>query len=497
MKRKTNEDEDEPKKKTKNTVEQKELGPTKNPAEEKGINQKDLKKHLMKIKKQKEESRKQLKEAEYQKEMAKKQKKAAELLLKDLSKKEPKEAEFLKVWPKNEKIKDSEDEEELRKTSKDAVEQKGLGLKTHLMRIKKEKEAMRKELKEEELQKEMEKKLKELLKETTQKWQKQAELLTQVIREKDEAELQKVLKEAQNEARLKKEVIKKAEKVAGLREMINQEKVTEVELRKTSKDAVEQKGLGLNTHLMRIKKEKEAMRKEMIKGEKDWEKHELAQKLNSYMDQIQSQYYQDMDSAEMAIRQRAIALYFIDKLALSVGSEKEVSCSSLRVKNVTLHKDHDKNEYMVEFDFLSKDLIRSYKEVPVTKRVYKNLKNIIENKGAGDKLFDLLTTSTLNEYISSLMPGLTSEVFRTYNASVALQKSQRELSCLSNGQADKMLAYNGANHAADTKADTKDFEQSIAGLNAKIDRLTQELSQVKTELAVWDAKYCFDRKWYV
>ncbi|XP_061088543.1 DNA topoisomerase I, mitochondrial-like [Conger conger] len=731
--------------------------PTKNPAEEK-----DLRKfHLMKIKKQKEERQKQLKEAEYQKEMAKKQKKAAELLLKDLTKKESKEAEFLKVQPKNEKIKGTEDEEELKKTSKDTIEQKGLGLKTHLIRIKKEKEAMRKELKKEELQNEMEKKQArgvELLKETTQKWQKQAKLLKQMIREKDEAELQK-------------EVLRKAHKEAGLRDMIHQEKVTEVELRKTSKDTKEQKGLKKEKEAMRKELKKEELhnemestqkwqkqaelRKQMIRqktnvntkaekgaelkeminkksrkepriqkmwnpdedikpvrpmkvmkkegnqqerwweeernedgtkwrflehrgplfpaeyqpfpddvnflsdwrremtseermlitdlnkcdffklfdlnkrtvdaqynmskeekqaiteankrlteeycyytlnqhrerienfqieppglfcgrgdhpkegmlkrriqpedviincsrqaqipeppaghqwkevrhdntvtwlaswteniqgagryiklnasskpqGEKDWEKYELARTLNSYIDQIRSQYYQDMDSAEMVIRQRATALYFIDKLAQSVGSEKNVSCSSLCVKNITLHKERNGNEYMVEFDFLRKDLIRSYDKVPVTKRVYKNLENFMENKETGDKLFDLLTSSTLNDYISSLMPGLTGEVFRTYNSSVALQKSLRELSCLSDGQAEKLLVYNRANPAAAVhcnhqQADTKNFDQSMAGLYAKIDSMTQELVQAKTKLTVviWNAKGCPNSKWHV
>ncbi|XP_061072558.1 DNA topoisomerase 1-like [Conger conger] len=239
-------------------------------------------------------------------------------------------------------------------------------------------------------------------------------------------------------------------------------------------------------------------------GEKDWERYELARRLHSYVDQIRSQYYQDMDSAEMAIRQRATALYFIDKLALSVGSEKEVSCSSLHVKNVTLHKDRDRNEYTVEFDFLREDLIRSYNKVPVTQRVYKNLKDFIEAKEAGDKLFNLLTTSTLNEYISSLMPGLTAKVFRTQNTSVALQKSLRERSCLSDGQAEKLLAYNRANCAAAVhcnrqQADTKNFEQSMAGLHAEIDSMTQELVQAKTELtlATWKAKGCPNSKWHV
>ena len=44
-----------------------------------------------------------------------------------------------------------------------------------------------------------------------------------------------------------------------------------------------------------------------------------------------------------------------------------------------------------------------------------------------DDLFDRLNTSTLNEYLNGLMPGLTAKVFRTYNASITLQEQLVEL----------------------------------------------------------------------
>ena len=46
----------------------------------------------------------------------------------------------------------------------------------------------------------------------------------------------------------------------------------------------------------------------------------------------------------------------------------------------------------------------------------------MDNKKPGDDLFDRLNTSILNEYLNSLMPGLTAKVFRTYNASITLQE---------------------------------------------------------------------------
>jgi DNA topoisomerase-1 len=50
----------------------------------------------------------------------------------------------------------------------------------------------------------------------------------------------------------------------------------------------------------------------------------------------------------MRVRQRAVALYFIDKLALRAGNEKDsdetadtVGCCSLRCEHVKLHKELD------------------------------------------------------------------------------------------------------------------------------------------------------------
>ena len=49
----------------------------------------------------------------------------------------------------------------------------------------------------------------------------------------------------------------------------------------------------------------------------------------------------------MKVRQRAVALYFIDKLALRAGNEKDedqadtVGCCSLRVEHIKLHEEHE------------------------------------------------------------------------------------------------------------------------------------------------------------
>ncbi|XP_051237512.1 DNA topoisomerase I, mitochondrial [Dicentrarchus labrax] len=231
-----------------------------------------------------------------------------------------------------------------------------------------------------------------------------------------------------------------------------------------------------------------------LKGEKDWEKYEVARKLKSCVDDIRNQYHQDLKSKQMGTRQRAVALYFIDKLALRAGNEKEegetadtVGCCSLRVEHITLHEQLDGSECVVEFDFLGKDSIRYYNKVPVIRKVFKNLKLFMENKQPGDDLFDRLNTNMLNKHLSSLMPGLTAKVFRTYNASITLQQQLKELTNKSDNVAEKLLSYNRANRAVailcnHQRAPPKTFDQSMANLQAKIDARKEHLALAKTEL---------------
>jgi DNA topoisomerase-1 len=133
-----------------------------------------------------------------------------------------------------------------------------------------------------------------------------------------------------------------------------------------------------------------------LQGEKDWNKYETARNLYKCVDKIRAQYRDDWKSKEMRIRQRAVAMYFIDKLALRAGNEKDedtadtVGCCSLRVEHIKLHEKLDDKEYVVEFDFLGKDSIRYYNKVAVEKRVFKNLQLFMENKSPSDDLFDRL-----------------------------------------------------------------------------------------------------------
>ncbi|KWU42448.1 hypothetical protein RHOSPDRAFT_21228 [Rhodotorula sp. JG-1b] len=183
-----------------------------------------------------------------------------------------------------------------------------------------------------------------------------------------------------------------------------------------------------------------------LKGQSDLKKFEKARALKEHVDRIRADYTADLRSKEMAIRQRATAVYLIDRFALRAGNEKgedeadTVGCCSLRYEHVTLTPPSK-----VSFDFLGKDSIRYTNEVDVDEQVFKNLRIFKkEPKTVGDLLFDRLNTSVVNKYLASYMDGLTAKVFRTYNASWTFAEQLKNTPADAS-VADKLLAYNRAN----------------------------------------------------
>ena len=161
-----------------------------------------------------------------------------------------------------------------------------------------------------------------------------------------------------------------------------------------------------------------------FKSKSDESKFDLARQLKKKANTIREDYERQLHDENQKNRQLATALYFIDNLSLRVGGNKDtkeeadtVGVTSLRVEHITLHEDN-----IVKLDFLGKDSVRYCKKINVHEQVYKNLQEFTSSKTKKDDLFDLITASTLNEYLSSIMKGLTAKVWRTYNASFLFQK---------------------------------------------------------------------------
>ena len=183
-----------------------------------------------------------------------------------------------------------------------------------------------------------------------------------------------------------------------------------------------------------------------VKGQSDYKKFEKARELKKHIDRIRKDYGKDLKAEATADRQRATAMYLIDRFALRAGNEKgddeadTVGCCSLKYENVTLRPPN-----VVIFDFLGKDSIRFHEEFEVDPQVFKNLKIFKRPpKNDGDDLFDRLNTAALNKHLKSYMDGLTAKVFRTYNASYTMSQLLSDMK--SEGSfAEKIKDYNDAN----------------------------------------------------
>lgn len=159
-----------------------------------------------------------------------------------------------------------------------------------------------------------------------------------------------------------------------------------------------------------------------FKMKSDESKYDLARLLKRKIKKIRDSNEKYMKSNIPEYRQLATALFLIDRLALRIGNEKRddeadtVGVTTLKVSNIKIIEPS-----IIKLDFLGKDSIRYQNKFVVPDQVYSNIKSFIADKPPKDDVFDLITSDSLNKYIKRFMKGLTSKVFRTFNASFLMQ----------------------------------------------------------------------------
>ncbi|KAL4073883.1 hypothetical protein J3A83DRAFT_4091530, partial [Scleroderma citrinum] len=232
-----------------------------------------------------------------------------------------------------------------------------------------------------------------------------------------------------------------------------------------------------------------------LKGQSDMSKFEKARELKKHVERIRTDYNADLKSKVMADRQRATAMYFIDRLALRAGNEKgedeadTVGCCSLRCEHVTLEAPN-----FIVFDFLGKDSIRYYNRVAVDTQVFKNIRLFKENKEDGDNLFDRVNTTLLNKHLQSYMKGLTAKVFRTYNASITFQEQLDQGTPKNATLQEKINAYNQANRMVailcnHQRSVPKTHEQSMGKMRDRLRAFKYDRMKLRHVLFNIDPKY--------
>lgn len=238
-----------------------------------------------------------------------------------------------------------------------------------------------------------------------------------------------------------------------------------------------------------------------FKGAADRAKYDKARKLKNHIGKIRKTYTSMLQYGKtVKIRQLATAVWMIDILAIRVGNEKDVSEEADTVGVCSLRFEHIKllSSLKAEFDFLGKDSMRYFNQVSFPDIVYTNVQNFLKNKKKGDDLFETITPSDVNEFLKGHMEGLSAKVFRTYNASITLQKeldrafTEDDLPMIgqlktTSAVDEKTYFYNEANKRVailcnHQKSVSKNHTEQMQKLEQKLEEKQQKMKDLKKEL---------------
>jgi len=176
-----------------------------------------------------------------------------------------------------------------------------------------------------------------------------------------------------------------------------------------------------------------------VKQEREALKFDQAHELHAELDRVRAQIERDLTHQRPRRRKLATACYLIDVLCLRVGDEKDqdeadtVGATTLRPEHVTLHPDGT-----AEFRFLGKDSVLWHKRIELPDVVHRNLEELLRTARPSDtnrngdpghpsrerpQIFPDISSRSVNNYLSDILPGLTAKVFRTHHATIAVQES--------------------------------------------------------------------------
>lgn len=234
-----------------------------------------------------------------------------------------------------------------------------------------------------------------------------------------------------------------------------------------------------------------------FKGKSDLEKYDKAIRLTTRVAAVRKDYTAKIKSKDLESRQLGTAMWVIDVLALRVGGEKgedeadTVGCCTVRVEHITFSDDPEASE--IELKFLGKDSMLYQQTInfaiygDLGKLVYKNLKTFCRGKSPASEVFDTLNPSKMNKHLTSIMPGLTAKVFRTFNASITLEKELPSTEAMKGlSVQEKVVLYNAANRQVailcnHQKTVSKAAEVMFENLHEKLESLHSQ----RRELVSW------------
>jgi DNA topoisomerase-1 len=165
-----------------------------------------------------------------------------------------------------------------------------------------------------------------------------------------------------------------------------------------------------------------------IRQDNDKAKYDKAQKLAEHFDKVRREIIRRTVKGG---DKSATVAYLIFRLAMRVGDEKDpdeadtVGASTLRLEHIKFKNESGKE--MIEFNFLGKDSVPWQKTLDIdsdeTRALAASLKKFMQGKNPGDQIFDGINSRKVNEFLQTIMPGLTAKVFRTYIATMEVQRA--------------------------------------------------------------------------
>ncbi|XP_064538503.1 DNA topoisomerase 1-like [Drosophila montana] len=152
---------------------------------------------------------------------------------------------------------------------------------------------------------------------------------------------------------------------------------------------------------------------------------ETARRLQQHLPSIRREYRQLWSSDQWLVRQRSVALYCIDQLAISCDAPEQpdkVTLCDLRVENLQLHPRLAGRKNVVRLQARMSNRQRVLRSMCVQPEVFYNLRVFVCGKEPNDLVLEELTTQQLNAHLEYLMDGLTSHIFCICNASQLLEQ---------------------------------------------------------------------------
>ena len=186
-----------------------------------------------------------------------------------------------------------------------------------------------------------------------------------------------------------------------------------------------------------------------IQQSRNREKYDKAIRIGNQLERLRKNILKTMASRDEKNRKIATVCYLIDRLGMRVGDEKDedeadtVGATTLRVEHVKI------DDARVEFDFLGKDSVRWVKALQNPEPVLvQNLRRFTAKKKPEDEIFDVVTSSMVNRFLSGIVRGLTAKVFRTYHATVEAERSLQRKDMKEADELEKVYFAKEANLAA-------------------------------------------------